>query len=69
RICEYPAEPKALAENMVVNPMPIDADGCMQVPEAPGLGIDLDFTVLKAHLQNVDIVVNGKTLYTTPSFD
>ena len=28
---------------------PIDADGCVQVPERPGLGDDIDFDYVREH--------------------
>ena len=38
----------------------------MRLPDGPGLGIEPDTAALAPYLKQVEIVVDGKTLYTTP---
>ena len=51
---EYPYDPPGwTAERrdfMLSEPLRIDADGCLAVPAAPGLGIELDEQAIAAHL-------------------
>lgn len=65
-ICEYPAEPKALAVDVTRDHLIPDADGLIHVPARPGLGIDLDLDAARRYLRDVEIMVDGQTLYRTP---
>ena len=65
-LCEYPADPKALAVEMTANHLTRDANGAVQAPDAPGLGIDIDTQAMQRYQVNVDIRINGKTFYTSP---
>jgi L-alanine-DL-glutamate epimerase-like enolase superfamily enzyme len=65
-ICEYPVEAKPLARDLTRNHLGLDESGRVAAPEAPGLGMTLDLDAVRAYLVDVDITVNGKTLYTTP---
>lgn len=67
RICEYPAEPKALALAMTRGHLLPGRDGMVQAPDAPGLGMDIDTAGLKPYLVDTEIRVRGRTLYRTPS--
>lgn len=69
QICEYPAEPKALALAMTRSHLLPDAGGMVQVPDAPGLGLEIDTAGLQPYLVDTEIRVRGKTLYRTPSLD
>lgn len=66
-ICEYPVEPKALALAITQNHILPDANGQVHVPAAPGLGMAVNPTGLQPYLVEVEIRVQGKTLYQTPS--
>ena len=66
-IAEYPVEPKALAVEMTTNHILRDANGQIHVPDAPGLGITINPTGLRTYLVDVEIRVQGKLLYQTPS--
>ncbi len=65
-LCEYPVEPKPLAVEVTKNHLLPDANGEINVPERPGLGIDLDLEAARRYLLEVEITVSGRTLYRTP---
>ncbi|MBC8006726.1 MAG: mandelate racemase/muconate lactonizing enzyme family protein [Prolixibacteraceae bacterium] len=66
-ICEYPAEPKALALALTRTHLLPDGDGLVQVPDAPGLGMEIDAVGSQPYLVDAEIRVKGRTLYRTPS--
>ncbi|MCE7986008.1 MAG: mandelate racemase/muconate lactonizing enzyme family protein [Caldilinea sp. CFX5] len=66
-ICEYPVEPKSLALDITQNHIERDANGQVHVPNAPGLGMTVNTAGLYPYLVDVEIRVQGKTLYKTPS--
>ncbi len=66
-ICEYPVEPKSLALDITQNHIQRDANGQVHVPAAPGLGMAINFAALQPYLVDVEIRVQGKTLYKTPT--
>ena len=45
---EYCVADTPIAKRLTVQRLPIDADGCVAVPTAPGLGVDLDEDVLES---------------------
>jgi L-rhamnonate dehydratase len=45
---EYCVADTPIARSLTVQRLPIDADGCVAVPTAPGLGVDLDEDVLES---------------------
>jgi L-alanine-DL-glutamate epimerase-like enolase superfamily enzyme len=65
-LCEYPVEAKPLALELTRNHLTMDGSGRVSVPEAPGLGMELDLEAVRPYLLDVEITVNGKTLYCTP---
>ncbi|MBN8883735.1 MAG: mandelate racemase/muconate lactonizing enzyme family protein [Salana multivorans] len=67
RICEYPAEPKQLALDLSRQHIALDANGEIAAPDAPGLGIDVDPAGLSPYLRDVEILVDGRTLFASPS--
>jgi L-alanine-DL-glutamate epimerase-like enolase superfamily enzyme len=67
RICEYPAAPKQLALDITANHLARDADGHINVPDAPGLGMQVDTAALAKYLVDTEIRVGGRVLYRTPS--
>lgn len=69
RICEYPADPRPLAVDLTRNHIRIDDDGELSVPEAPGLGVDVNIDALKRYRVDVEIVVNGKSVFAAPIID
>jgi L-alanine-DL-glutamate epimerase-like enolase superfamily enzyme len=65
-ICEYPVELKSLAWDLTNEHILPDANGLINLPEAPGLGMTLDLEAAKPYLLDVEIAVGGKSLYRTP---
>ena len=65
-ICEYPVELKSLAWDMTQDHILPDANGQVNVPDAPGLGLMPDLEAAKPYLVDVEIAVGGKVLYRTP---
>ncbi|MEZ4861961.1 MAG: mandelate racemase/muconate lactonizing enzyme family protein [Caldilineaceae bacterium] len=66
-ICEYPVEPKALALAITSNHIERDANGQVHVPAAPGLGMSVNQAGLQPYLVDVEINVQGRTIYRTPA--
>jgi L-alanine-DL-glutamate epimerase-like enolase superfamily enzyme len=67
RICEYPVKPQPMAWEMCRTHIAPDANGEVKVPEAPGLGIEMDQVAMKKYLVDAEIKVGGKVLYRTPA--
>ncbi|WP_022909481.1 mandelate racemase/muconate lactonizing enzyme family protein [Aestuariimicrobium kwangyangense] len=68
-LCEYPAEPKALATDCTRTHLVPGSDGLVRAPEAPGLGLEVDVEALRPYLVDVDITVGGRVLYRTPALE
>ncbi len=68
-ICEYPLAPKALAWDLSANHILPDDAGEISLPEAAGLGIEIDKAALQKYLVPVEIAVKGRTLYSSPVLD
>ena len=66
-ICEFPTELKSLAKEMTKNHIVPDQNGLLNVPEAPGLGIEPDLKGIAAYLVDTEIRVGGKVIYATPA--
>ena len=66
-ICEFPTTLKQLAVDMTRNHIVPDANGEIHVPDAPGLGIEIDPDALVRYGQEVEIKVGGKVLFSTAS--
>ena len=66
-ICEFPTELKSLATAMTKTHITPDANGQIQAPDAPGLGIEPDLDGIKAYLVDAEIRVGSKVLYRTPT--
>ena len=65
RICEYPTAQKALAREIAKNPLQRDGNGEIAVPDAPGLGIEVNTAALQKYLVDVQIVIGGKSLFSS----
>lgn len=65
-ICEFPTELKSLATAMTKTHITSDANGQIQAPDAPGLGIEPDLDGIKPFLVDAEIRVGSKVLYRTP---
>jgi L-alanine-DL-glutamate epimerase-like enolase superfamily enzyme len=68
RICEYPAAPKQLALDITTDHLEVDANGEVVLPDAPGLGLNVNTAGLTSYLVDAEIKVAGRTLYATPQF-
>lgn len=68
-ICEYPAAPKKLAQEIAANPILRDGNGEISVPDRPGLGIEVDTTAIAKYLVDVKIEVNGRRLFDSPRLE
>jgi len=64
-LCEYPVEPSALAQDFTTTRLIPDADGCIHLPERPGLGLEPNWPALKKYLVEVEIKVAGQILFTS----
>jgi L-alanine-DL-glutamate epimerase-like enolase superfamily enzyme len=69
RICEYPVAPKRLAVDLTTNHLRPDQNGEIQIPGAPGLGMTVNTAGLSRYLVDVEIEVQGSTIYKTPKLD
>ena len=67
-ICEYPTSLKQVAVDLTRNHIVRDANGQIHVPDAPGLGIEINPAALTTYKVDVEIKVGGKTLFTTPAY-
>jgi L-alanine-DL-glutamate epimerase-like enolase superfamily enzyme len=64
-LCEYPFAPKPLAREFTTNTLERDAEGCVSVPDAPGLGVGIDAPRARKYLVDVEIRAKGRTLFTS----
>jgi L-alanine-DL-glutamate epimerase-like enolase superfamily enzyme len=67
-IAEYPVEPKSLAVEITTNHIVPDQHGQIHAPEMPGLGMTVNTVGLPRYLVDVEMRVNGRVLYRTPTF-
>lgn len=68
-LCEYPVEQAALARALTRTRLDPGPDGTITLPQAPGLGVDLDLAAVRPYLLDVEITVSGRTLYRTPDLE
>ncbi len=66
-IAEYPMEPKQLCIDLNSTKILPDKDGMISVPEVPGVGVAFSTEAISKYLVDVEIVVNKKVLYRTPT--
>jgi L-alanine-DL-glutamate epimerase-like enolase superfamily enzyme len=65
-ICEFPLEAKPVARDLTTNPITRDANGQITLPDAPGLGMQINMDTIKKYLVDVEIRTNKQMLYKTP---
>jgi L-alanine-DL-glutamate epimerase-like enolase superfamily enzyme len=63
RICEYPVQPRQLAVDLTVNHLVPRKDGELALPDAPGLGMEVNPKALETYKVEVEIKVKGKRLF------
>jgi L-alanine-DL-glutamate epimerase-like enolase superfamily enzyme len=69
RICEYPVKPKSVAWDLSRTHLVPNGNGEIVLPDAPGLGIEVDSDAMHRYLVDVTIEAKGSTLYRTPALD
>ena len=65
-LCEYPVEPSALARTLGSPDLEPDPDGCIHLPETPGVGIEPKLEAVRQWLVDAEIRVSGRVVYRTP---
>lgn len=66
-LCEYPVESSAMAWAVTRDSLKRDEDGMVHLPDAPGLGLEVDTEAIRPYLVEVEIRVGGDVLYRTPA--
>ncbi len=66
-LCEYPVEASPMARAITRGALARDADGLVHLPDAPGLGLEVDAEAIAPYQVEVEIKVNGRTLYRSPA--
>ncbi len=66
-ICEYPVAPKSLALDLTQDHLRRDENGMIHLPNRPGLGMTINVDAVRPYLVDVDIRVNGQSVYRTPA--
>ena len=64
-ICEYPFAPKSLARDLTSNRLERDNHGYVAIPEAPGLGIEVNGEAVHRYLVEVEIKAKGILLFSS----
>jgi L-alanine-DL-glutamate epimerase-like enolase superfamily enzyme len=65
-LCEFPFEPSALAREFTTTKLQPDAEGCIRLPDGPGLGLEPDRQALARYLVEVEIKVAGRVVLRSP---
>ena len=66
-ICEYPTTLQQLAADLTSTHIAPDANGLLHVPDGPGLGVEINPAALIRYKVDVEIRVNGKTIFASPN--
>ena len=67
-LCEFPVEASAMATALTLEPLTVDGEGMVHLPEQPGLGLTPNPATLREYLQPVEIRVGGQLLHRTATF-
>lgn len=62
-LCEFPVATRELAARLTVETITPDENGMINLPEGPGLGVQVDLATVKAYHRDVEIRVNSETLF------
>ena len=65
--CEYPIQLKTLAWDITYDHIKLNSEGEVEIPDKPGLGMEVDVESIRSYLCDVTIDIDGKELYKTPS--
>jgi L-alanine-DL-glutamate epimerase-like enolase superfamily enzyme len=66
-LCEFPCEPSDLARELSLSRLLPNVEGCICVPEQPGLGIEPDPEAFKRYSVAIEIKVDGQAIFQSPS--
>ncbi|MFN6016587.1 MAG: mandelate racemase/muconate lactonizing enzyme family protein [Verrucomicrobiota bacterium] len=66
RLCEYPTESSTLAQALTTEKIVPDANGAIQIPDRPGLGVTVCQETIRQYLVPLEIQVGGRLLHQTP---
>jgi L-alanine-DL-glutamate epimerase-like enolase superfamily enzyme len=66
-LCEFPVEASAMATALTLEPLTVDGEGLIHLPEQPGLGLTPNLATVREYLQPVEIRVGNELLYHTPA--
>jgi L-alanine-DL-glutamate epimerase-like enolase superfamily enzyme len=61
--CEFPTEPSSLAQEFTQTRLALHADGCVGVPESPGLGVEPNMQALRKYFVPVEIKVGSRVIF------
>lgn len=64
-LCEYPLELSPLAASLTTRQLTLQ-DGHIQLPEAPGLGLEVALATVARYLVPVEIRLGGRRYYLSP---
>src|SRR2546422_947656 len=64
-LLEYPAGGSELSRDLVKSPLARGPDGLVRTPDRPGLGVEVDWSIVKKFLQPVHIEVGGRLIHAT----
>jgi L-alanine-DL-glutamate epimerase-like enolase superfamily enzyme len=64
-LCEFPCAPSLLAQELTTTRLLPDKDGHIEIPERPGLGLEINPSALRKYHVPVEIRAGGKTLFTS----
>ncbi len=62
-LCEFPAEPSALAREFTAHRLLPDRNGCLELPDGPGLGVEPDLERLSKYAVEIELRVGGRTIF------
>ena len=66
QLCEYPVEPTLMAQELNKTKITLNRDKQVELPQAPGLGVEPDEAAMRKYLIDAEIKVGGRVLYATP---
>lgn len=67
-ICEYPTTLQQLARDITLNHLKPNANGEIEIPDAPGLGIEINPKALTQYAVDIEIKVGGKSVFKSPTY-
>ena len=67
-LCEYPAEPSSLAQDLDGGALQPDCNGDIHIPDSPGLGVEPNLAAIRKYLVDAEIREGNRVVYRSPSF-